>query len=112
MSQPVRFRVNPEDHVHVALPTLYGAPAYARPPVVPAQPAERPFDPDELPLEAVQTDEERELARQLADPTYEGVATAQPVLDAREGSPQLRGRPFRLRAIADRLLGDGNRTDV
>ena len=45
-----------EDHVHVALPKLYGAPAYARPPVVPVQQAERPIDPDALPLEAVQTD--------------------------------------------------------
>ena len=47
------------DEQHVALPKLYGAPAYARPqPVVATGP--RPFDPDDLPIEAVQTDEERD----------------------------------------------------
>ena len=52
------------DEQHVALPTLYGAPAYARPPgAVP--PNERPFDPDELPLEAEQTDEERTFTSML-----------------------------------------------
>ena len=57
-----------DDHVamdeqpHIALPKLYGAPAYARPaPIVEESP--RPFDPDDLPIEAIQTDEERELAR-------------------------------------------------
>ena len=49
------------DEQHVALPKLYGAPAYARPPRhAPAD--ERPFDPDELPIEAYQTDEEHEFA--------------------------------------------------
>ena len=43
---------------YFALPKLYGAPAYARPPrVVPE--TERPFDPDELPIAAEPTDEER-----------------------------------------------------
>ena len=50
-----------EEHVHVALPKLYGAPAYARPPVLTVVTAERPFDPDDLPIEAHQNDEEREL---------------------------------------------------
>ena len=62
----VRIRVAIDDQQHVALPKLYGVPAYGRPPAVPAKPVERPFDPDQLPIEAVQTDEERELARQLA----------------------------------------------
>ena len=48
------------DEQHVALPKLYGAPAYARPPR-PSADTPRPFDPDELPIEAVQTDEERDL---------------------------------------------------
>ena len=61
----MRIHVANDEPRHVALPKLYGAPAYARPPAVPVKPLERPFDPDELPLEAVQTDEERELARQL-----------------------------------------------
>ncbi len=87
---------------HVALPKLYGAPAYARPPVaVAADP--RPFDPDELPLEAFQTEEERESAAHLAARTYE-IRRADRASDGASAG-RLRGRPFSLRAIAGRLLG-------
>ena len=48
------------DEQHVALPKLYGAPAYARPPRH-AEEVDRPFDPDDLPIEVHQTDEERYL---------------------------------------------------
>jgi hypothetical protein len=41
-----------------ALPTLYGAPAYQRRVVPAVTPVERPFDPDDLPLEAVRLDED------------------------------------------------------
>ena len=58
------------DEQHVAFPKLRGAPADARPPVpvpvpvqVPATP--RPIDPDELPLLAEQTPEERALMEAL-----------------------------------------------
>lgn len=52
------------DEQHVAFPKLRGVPAYARPPVpVPASP--RPLDPDELPLLAEQTPEERALMEAL-----------------------------------------------
>ncbi len=47
--------MNPEEH-HVALPKLYGAPAYARPPRR-FDAADRPPDPDDLPLEAFRPDE-------------------------------------------------------
>jgi hypothetical protein len=47
-----------------ALPSLYGAPAYTRPPR-PRGVVERPFDPDDLPLATLQTDEERRLADAL-----------------------------------------------
>ena len=56
------------DEQHIALPQLYGAPAYARPPAVVA--GERPFDPDELPIEAFQTDEEREFSATLPPRAY------------------------------------------
>jgi hypothetical protein len=46
-----------------ALPRLVGAPAYARPAAPVAAP--RPFDPDELPLEIDQTEEERAFAARL-----------------------------------------------
>ena len=49
---------------YVALPSLYGAPAYSRPPR-PALVVERPLDPDDLPLEKHQTEEERRLADAL-----------------------------------------------
>ena len=49
---------------YFALPSLYGAPAYARPPKVVPE-AERPLDPDDLPIAAEQTDDERALAETL-----------------------------------------------
>ena len=55
------------DEQHVALPKLYGAPAYARPPR-PAAVVDRPFDPDDLPIEIEMTPEERDLARDAAGP--------------------------------------------
>ena len=58
--------VTNEDQVHVALPKLYGAPAYARPKATPVATVDRPFDPDSLPLESQQTDAERELTNELA----------------------------------------------
>jgi hypothetical protein len=49
---------------HVAHPRLYGAPAYARPQLSIA-PAERPLDPDDLPIAAEQTADERALVARL-----------------------------------------------
>jgi hypothetical protein len=98
-----------DDH-HMALPKLYGQPAYARPVIVPAAKAERPFDPDDLPLESDQTSEEREYLAQVVSRGWTGGAMGEPVGAApgggREGSPMLRGRPFRLGAITSRLRGD------
>lgn len=102
----MRTSVANEDHGHVALPKLYGAPAYARPVVVVVQQADRPFDPDALPIEAVQTDEERELARQLAISRHEAGAVTEQATPPAAGLPVLRGRPFHLRAITGRILGD------
>ena len=52
------------DEQHVALPKLYGAPAYARPPRV-YDPQDRPIDPDDLPIEAFRTEEDRELLAEM-----------------------------------------------
>ena len=49
---------------HVAHPRLYGAPAYARPQLS-IVPAARPPDPDDLPIAAEQTAEERALVERL-----------------------------------------------
>ena len=93
------------DEHHIALPKLYGSPAYARPTSGPTG-VTRPFDPDELPLEALQTDEDRTFAAMIPARAY-GPDTADPGGDGeggRDGS-WLRGRPFKLRWIAGRLLG-------
>ncbi|HEU0245098.1 MAG TPA: hypothetical protein VFQ75_14440 [Candidatus Limnocylindrales bacterium] len=97
------------DERHMALPKLYGQPAYARPSIVPVAPVERPFDPDDLPLEADQTHEERELVAQVEGAHYSGGQVGEPVSvgGGREGSPMLRGRPFRLGSITSRFKGDG-----
>ena len=87
---------------HVALPKLYGAPAYGRPPIAVAV-GPRPFDPDELPLEVFQTEDERVTAAYIAARTYE-IRGAERSNDA-DDAGGLRAHPFSLRAIAGRLLG-------
>jgi hypothetical protein len=92
------------DEQHVALPKLYGAPAYARPaPIVDESP--RPFDPDDLPIEAAQTPEERELAASLPAHAYAPGGAHLPALaTAAQREPQLSPRPLSLRALAGRIL--------
>ena len=96
------------DEQHVALPKLYGAPAYARPTVV-VETAPRPFDPDDLPIEAVQTDDERRIAASLPAHAYApGGAPARAEKNARtSANPALHPRPLSLRALAGRILGQG-----
>jgi hypothetical protein len=100
------------DEQHIALPRLVGAPAYARPKVaVPV--SERPFDPDDLPIQAAMTDEERAFAKGLPAQAWSPgggfVATADghgatAVTD--HHAIGLRPRPFSLRSIASKLLRD------
>lgn len=92
------------DEHHVALPKLYGAPAYARPPK-PVIPAERPFDPDDLPIQDLQTKEEKSLARAMPARAYGSHSpSAGRGGRAQDGSSGLRPRPFSLRAIAGRVI--------
>ena len=102
------------DERHMALPKLYGAPAYARP-SAPVVATARPFDPDDLPLETYQTIEERE-AFELQARVYAGGISGDPVAisggGGREGSPMLRGRPFRLGSITSRIRGDGGNSSA
>jgi hypothetical protein len=96
--------VSIDEHKHVALPKLYGQPAYARP-ARPVQETERPPDVDDLPIAAIQTDEEREAAAMLSGETYgQGRAEGTPA-DQVDGRG-LRPRPFSLRSIG-RLFGGG-----
>jgi hypothetical protein len=100
------------DEQHVALPKLYGAPAYARP-TPPIEEAPRPLDADDLPIEAFRTSEEQELAQTLPvsiAPDRTQPAAIPTVHPARAGAarsrPRLRPRPLSLRAMAGRLRGD------
>ncbi len=98
------------DEQHVALPKLYGAPAYARPaPVVASAP--RPFDPDDLPIEACQDEADRTFTASLPMRAWSpgGVVIdtgSRDAVDTQASNPTLSGRPFRLKAIAGHLLGD------
>ncbi len=97
------------DEQHVALPKLYGAPAYARP-TIEVETAPRPFDPDDLPISAVQTDDERRIAASLPAHAYApGGAPARAEKHARrDADPALHPRPLSLRALAGRILGQGD----
>ena len=95
------------DEQHVALPKLYGAPAYARPPR-PAAVAQRPLDPDDLPIEAVQTDEERELAASLPAHAYVPGGVHTNGSTNPDPGPFLTPRPLSLRALAGRILGQAD----
>jgi len=100
------------DEQHVALPRLYGAPAYARPPAMAAT-ALRPFDPDDLPIEAFQTEEDRAFAATLparawapGGSMFDGTPGDGRSYDRRADGPgSLTGRQLSLRSIAGRLLG-------
>ncbi len=97
------------DEQHVALPKLFGAPAYARP-SLPTTVSPKPFDPDDLPITAEQTDQERRFVSTLPARVYAPGGGVSVVVDGRAAhdtgqSRALRARPLSLRAIAGRLLG-------
>jgi hypothetical protein len=93
------------DEQHVAMPKLYGAPAYGRPPV-PVETVARPFDPDELPIEADLTDEEREFKAALPPRAYApgGVALGGSARGDSTTSTGLRPRAFSLRGLAGKIV--------
>ena len=96
-----------DDHGQAALPKLYGAPAYARPPVTPVQPVERPFDPDELPLASELSQEEQAPEGQIVARAYDGAASSGEASAPHERRSMLHGRPFRLRGFGGRHKGGG-----
>jgi len=115
------------DEQHMAMPRLYGGPAYSRPPR-PVEDLPRPFDPDELPLEAERSEEDARLADQLLGGTWAATSTAQAKPKGRRGrtaktrpgkeaarvaagGPEpapsgLQGRPFSLRSLGRIFGGD------
>ena len=100
------------DGHHIALPKLYGAPAYARPPAT-VSATTRPVDPDQLPLELYREDEpagegSHPPARDYAHAS-EAAEPARPSGQASADTPHptsLRPRPLRLRDVAGKLLRD------
>jgi hypothetical protein len=94
------LHVSSEEH-HVALPKLYGAPAYARP-VRPSETIQRPVDPDDLPLEVERTPEEHELASRMAGSSFAPVLLGQTNGHGRHGG--IEARPFSLRGITGKLF--------
>ena len=94
------------DEQHVAMPKLYGAPAYGRPPIPVETVAARPFDPDELPIEADLTDEEREFKAMLPVRAFApgGVALNSSMGSQSNTSTGLRPRAFSLRGIAGKII--------
>ncbi len=90
-----------EELRHIALPMLYGAPAYARPKAPIAQ-IERPFDPDDLPLQSFMTDAERALLEQGPSPSLKAPeAESQPDGRRVAGSLMVRSLTGRLRGRGD-----------
>jgi hypothetical protein len=102
-----------DEKQHVALPKLYGQPAYARPPR-PAEQIVRPFDPDDLPLEVTQTQEERAWINSLPARAFQpggGLAMAHEAGSTTSSHDStLAGRPFRLKMLAGKLLGSGSKS--
>ena len=95
------------DEQHIALPKLYGAPAYARP-VAPVAVSPRPFDPDDLPIVAHQSDVELEASATLTARAYAADGSLSFGTDGSQsstGANHLQPRSLSLRAIAGRLLG-------
>lgn len=91
---------------HVALPQLYGAPATARPAPV-AKEAPRPFDPDQMPITADLTDDEREFVEKLPPDAF--LPGGGFFLGSGDGNgdagPERRRMPIFLRALTGRLFG-------
>ena len=92
-----------DEQQHMALPRLFGGPAYSRPPR-PVQEIVRPFDPDELPLEADRTEIDHALASELAGATWS--APPAPPAKSRNADAGLQGRPFSLRGLGRIFGGD------
>ena len=90
----------PVDEEHVAHPRLYGAPAYARPPLS-ITPTALPPDPDDLPIAAEQTPLERAVVAQLQGEPFRSTEVEMVV----KPEPHRRRQPLRLGALAGRFLG-------
>jgi hypothetical protein len=90
---------------HIALPKLFGAPAYARPAIAVAH-TPRPLDADDLPIVAEMGPDELALLAAIPAPDGRVPAVApvrMAVAVAEPPTERLRPRPFSIRAVADRI---------
>ncbi len=103
--------VPPERDPYFAFPSLYGAPAYGRPPK-PLADATRPFDPDDFPLAAEQSEDESAVLRERGlVGRFHGraMAAAEPLVASGGVSrSELPARRLRLRLFAGRLRTPGS----
>jgi hypothetical protein len=67
---------------------------------------DRPFDPDDLPIEAFQTEEDRAFAATLPARAWAPGGGIDGRGDGRRASRHLVGRQLSLRSIAGKLLGN------
>jgi hypothetical protein len=65
----------------------------------------RPLDPDDLPIDAIQTPEERELAASLPARAYGSASVKADRSAGLDAEPTLHPRPLSLKALAGRILG-------
>jgi len=90
---------------HVALPKLYGAPAYARPAVAVAH-TPRPVDPDDLPIVAHMTEDDIAVLAHLPDPAGR-VPASIPAggfgMTMTSSVTHVEPRGFSIRSLADRI---------
>lgn len=97
------------DKDHVALPRLYGAPAYGLRRMATVE-SSLPLCPDDLPIERHRSPEDQAVAAELHARSYgpkpmeAGSRPPQAVEVHADGRSHLRGAPLFLRAIAGRLV--------
>ena len=95
-----------DDRGHSALPKLYGAPAYSRPPTAASTGASRPLSPDDLPIEAERTDEDLAILQDALVSVGSSVMTGPSSGAGSRDHDRGRGsRPFRLGAIGSLIRG-------
>jgi hypothetical protein len=92
------------DEHHVALPKLYGAPAYARPPRPVVEVTPRPPDEDDLPLEVFRSAEDQLPPASSSDGHHAASNGNGSGVEVGEAA-SLEGRPFSLRTLSRFISG-------
>jgi len=94
-----------DDEHYIALPKLYGAPAYARPPRPVPEALPRPLDPDDLPLEAFRGPDDLDLAEaSSSDAGGHGAGSGDHAVPG-DREPGLEPRAFNIRSLSRLITG-------